>query len=480
MNLRLTLTALALAGVVCAPSSAYAAGTLGLGEAIAIAQRNNLSVAASDAKIAQAKSQINQTYAGLYPQLTLTSSAVNYNIIDSNALIGGLGGMGGLGGGLGGGLSGATGMGGSFGLIQNSLSVSQVLFDGFQTASALKIADASVKMSELDRSNQLRKSAYDTARGYLQVLKASSLREVALRAVEQSQSHLEVARIKERAGTGTRFDVLQAEAQLANVQGQLRSVTNTVELARLSLGTTMGEPVGDRRLAPDLALPRLEATMDLNLQDAVENRPEFQTLVLKRRIDEATVDLNRKANLPKAQAQAQYSQQGLGTGRNFMLMAGLSWTVLDWGKAEAKVSASTLDLAQTDLSIESARRNLSMDVQSSLLNRQDARDRVAIAQKGLQVSQESHRMSQVRYSAGVGTGYEVIDAQTQLVQAQNNYVQATYDLQSAEVGLAQALGVDLSEAVNRKSAAQPKGSSELSMNSPELSKNSPELSKKGY
>ncbi|MNY10694.1 copper/silver efflux system outer membrane protein CusC [compost metagenome] len=157
-----------------------------------------------------------------------------------------------------------------------------------------------------------------------------------------------------------------------------------------------------------------------------------------------------------------------------MLMAGLSWTVLDWGKADAKVSSSELDLAQTDFNLESARRNLSMDVQSSLLSRQDARDRVAISQKGLQVSQESYRMAQVRYNAGVGTGYEVIDAQTQLVQAQNNYVQATYDLQAAEVGLAQALGVDLSAAVN--SAAQPKSGLALTKNSPEL-KNSPALTK---
>lgn len=58
-------------------------------------------------------------------------------------------------------------------------------------------------------------------------------------------------------------------------------------------------------------------------------------------------------------------------------------------------------------------------------------------------------MAQVRYNAGVGTGYEVIDAQTALVQAQNTYVQANYDRQRAEVRLAEALGVEIGPITER-------------------------------
>lgn len=445
------LTAVALAAFV--QPAAFAQEVLTFGEAIAIAQDNSLAVRASQSKLAQSETQIQQTYAGLYPQLSLTSSALSYRQIDSSGGLGagGLGGLGGLGGfgGLGGlgGLGGFGGAGGTYNLVQTSLSLTQILFDGFQTADALKIADASVQLNRVDIANQRRKAGYDAANAYLQVLRAEGLREVALRAVQQAQSHVESAQIRERAGTGTRFDVLQAESQLANVQGQLRSTTNGVELARLSLANVLGMPVSNRQLSSAVNLPSIGYGLEDDPAPAIANRAELQSLQLKRRIDEATIDLNRKANYPKAQAQLQYQQQGLGTSRTLMALAGVQWNLIDWGKADVKVRASEQDLRQTDLNIELARRQLAIDVQSALLSRQDAKDRLTIAQRGLQLSQESYRMAQVRYNAGVGTGYEVIDAQTMLVQAQNTYVQANNDLQAAEVRVAQALGVDLGTAI---------------------------------
>lgn len=435
--------ALAFSTLLAAP--AFCQEVLRLDEAIGTAQRNSLTVAVSEAKLAQAKSQISQTYAGLYPQVSLSSSAMSYRQIDSNAISsfgGGLGGMSSLG------AMGTTG--GAFNLVQNSVTVSQTLFDGLLTADALRIGDASVQMGTLERASQLRKTGYDVSNAFFQVLRTERLREVALGAVKQAQAHVESAQIRKRAGTGTQFEVLQAEAQLANVQGALRSATNNVDLSRLSLSNQLGEPLGNRALSQAFALPSVEFRMEDSLDPAIENRSELQNLRLKRRIDEANVSLNRKANYPKAQAQAQYSQQGLGTGRSLSLTAGLSWNLIDWGKADTKVLSSLQDLRQTELTIELMRRNLATDIQGALLARQDAHDRVAIAQKGLQVSQESFRMANVRYDAGVGTGYEVIDAMAMLIQSQNTYVQASYDLQLAEVRLSQALGLDLSQALAQK------------------------------
>lgn len=437
---------LALLLILSTPGRAGAEEVLGLSQAITTAQQNSLAVATSESKLLQARTQIDQTYSGLYPQLSLSTNGSSNRQIDSGALpsLGGGGSLASLAA-----LFGGAG-GGASNMIQTSLSVSQVLFDGFQTADALRLADASVKMSEVDRSNQWRKAGYDAANSYMQVLRAQGLYEVSLKSVSQARAHVETARLREHAGTGTRFEVLQAESQLANVQGQLRSAMNGVELARLALGNALGEPLGNRTLAQAVSLPSLEFNLESELSPALENRPELQTLLLKRRMDEANLDLNRKANYPKAQAQAQYSQQGLGTGRSLMVAAGLTWTLVDWGKADAKVSASRQDLRQTDLNLELTRRVLASDIQSALFSRQDARDRLLIAQKGLQVSQETFHMAQIRYNAGVGTGYDVIDAQAMLVQAQNNYVQANYDVQSAEIRLAQALGMDLGQVLAQK------------------------------
>ncbi|MBU6430145.1 MAG: TolC family protein, partial [Cyanobacteria bacterium REEB65] len=237
--------------------------------------------------------------------------------------------------------------------------------------------------------------------------------------------------------------VLQADAQVAAEEGQLRSAQNTLDLARLQLANLLGEPLGSRTVDPAAQVPTARIGSAVNLTSLVDCRPEVQTLLLDRRIQEATVDLDRKANYPKAQVQAQYSQYTFTSGRSFMVDAGLSWPLVDWGKADQKARSAELDLRQTDLQLAQARRNLATDIEGAILSRQDARDRVHIAVRGLQSAQEAYRMAEVRYRAGVGTGYEVIDAQTALLSAQITYVQASYQLQASEIQLAQALNVDL-------------------------------------
>ncbi len=426
--------ALALGALIATAAPAAAAEKLTLAEAAQLALRYSPTLAASEAKLAQAHLQIAQTSAGLYPQVALSASALNYRQLDANAISS-------FGGGLGGAnLGGLAPAGGSFNLMQTGLSVTQTLFDGFQTADALAIADATVKLGEVDRANQRRKAVYDTAGAYVSVLRAERLRENAADAARQAEAHVAAARLREKAGSGTRFEVLQAETQLASVKGQVRAADNAVALARLALGNLLGEAVGDRPLE-DVALPPQPPA---DPGEAVERRPEVQSLVWKRQLDGATVDLNRKANFPRATLNGSYNQQGFTSGRSLSVTAGLQWNLIDWGKAGAKVAQSEKDLLQTELTLAQVRRNLGTDVQGARLSRQDARDRLDIAARGAELAREAYRMAEVRHTAGIGTGYDVIDAQAALLQAENAQAQAKYDIQAAEIRLAQALGVELS------------------------------------
>jgi len=55
-------------------------------------------------------------------------------------------------------------------------------------------------------------------------------------------------------------------------------------------------------------------------------------------------------------------------------------------------------------------------------------------------AQEALRLANVRYRAGVGTQLDVYNAQTALVQAESNQVNATYDYLGALANLTRALG----------------------------------------
>ena len=58
-------------------------------------------------------------------------------------------------------------------------------------------------------------------------------------------------------------------------------------------------------------------------------------------------------------------------------------------------------------------------------------------------SQEDYKIAQVRYSAGVGTNLDVIDAQVALTTAQTNYIQALYDYNTSKASLDKAMGIQV-------------------------------------
>ncbi|HEY9764863.1 MAG TPA: TolC family protein, partial [Chroococcales cyanobacterium] len=134
------------AGVlILALQSPSMAATFTLREALDLSLQKNLSIRDAQLKKAGAEEKVNEIVGGAYPQLSMTTSAMGINMMDSSSASSLSMGLGGLGGGLGGigglgGLSGLGSGGNSFSLMQTSFSLNQVLFDGFRTKDGLALA----------------------------------------------------------------------------------------------------------------------------------------------------------------------------------------------------------------------------------------------------------------------------------------------------------------------------------------------------
>lgn len=83
------------------------------------------------------------------------------------------------------------------------------------------------------------------------------------------------------------------------------------------------------------------------------------------------------------------------------------------------------------------------DVQSAYLNLRAAEQTISSAKVAVEEGQESFRIASLRYRAGVGSNLDVLDAETSLTTARNNYVQALYNYNIYVATLEQAVGVPL-------------------------------------
>ena len=87
-----------------------------------------------------------------------------------------------------------------------------------------------------------------------------------------------------------------------------------------------------------------------------------------------------------------------------------------------------------------------LEVQDAWLTLGTARSRVAATEKAVEQAQENLRLERLRYSEGVGTSTEVLDAVSLLTTAEQNRLDARYDVTDARALLDFAVGRDLTAA----------------------------------
>ncbi|MBA3858791.1 MAG: hypothetical protein C0507_17945 [Cyanobacteria bacterium PR.3.49] len=164
---------------------------------------------------------------------------------------------------------------------------------------------------------QLKVSVNDTllevARQYYNMIRNQALLQIQTRAVEVSKAQVTLNQQLQRAGTGTKFQVLQAETQLARDEQNL--LTQQVELRRtaIRLATTLNlnNSVNLLSLEPEVRKVRLlDPNIDVNriIALTILNRPEL------RQFEELRLAARRQVQVAAAPLYPRFSFFGTITG----------------------------------------------------------------------------------------------------------------------------------------------------------------------
>ena len=99
-----------------------------------------------------------------------------------------------------------------------------------------------------------------------------------------------------------------------------------------------------------------------------------------------------------------------------------------------------------------AQESAQLDVQTAYLRLQAAEQNIKTSKVAVEQAQEDYKIAQVRYSAGVGTNLDVMDADEKLTSARTNYYTALYNYNTSKAALDKAMGkpVDLDITSYRK------------------------------
>lgn len=328
----------------------------------------------------------------------------------------------------------------------NSASISLPLYTGGRAEGL--IGQAKLNLGSADQGVSLSKQQLklDATSAYFGLLQARNMVQLNQESVDRLAAHLQNVQLQYEVGTVAKTDVLRSEVELANAQQNLIKAQNGYDLAVASLNNVIGMPLDTEiKVKEELKYSKFNTSLEDSIKYAMEKRPDYIQAttgidVAKKGVDVAKAGLRPSVTLTGYQDWNDQDFPG-NDNNNWGVALTASMNILDSGLTHGKVKQAEAGL---DKAAEQARQKkdaVQLEVRSSYLNMQEAEKRIETSQVAVDKAEEDYKIAQVRYSAGVGTNLDVIDAQVALTQAKTNYVQALYDHNTSKAQLEKAMGV---------------------------------------
>ena len=258
------------------------------------------------------------------------------------------------------------------------------------------------------------------------------------------------------AGFAEQLDVDRIELSLATLRTERDNLERQREVVVNALKLVMGMPVTESiDLSDDLTqLLGAYADADLGAEVNFMNRPEYVQLLRGRDLSALDVELNSKTWMPSINGFIEYQpgwQGGFGnkSDANFKkwyfipsAIAGISVTVPIWdgGSSKARRERAIIGVQTIDIQKKTLENAITLEVENARKLLLNARERVQSQQKNLDLAQRIYDTTQKKYKAGIGSSFEITQAEQQLYNAQQLLIQAQYDLLTAREALRKALG----------------------------------------
>jgi len=330
--------------------------------------------------------------------------------------------------------------------FNGSVGVNYNLFTNGRVQADIRAAENNVRLREVEVNRVQQTIRINIVRAYYNLQNADEQVRIRQKSVENNTRSLQDTQALERAGVGTKFDVLQAEVQLADAQQALQQAIGDQYNNRRNLARLLEFPANVDLSAADPIVQTQDwaLTLEDTIITALKNRSDLDSTRLQKLIAQERARSLQAQLGPQVSVFANYgfadnfSQFG-GIGLGYALGARLNLSLFDGGVAQARVNQTLADQAIADNQFEQTINQIRFEVEQAFSNLQSNRQQIQTASKAVESATEALRLARLRLSAGVGTQLEVIRAEEDLVRAEVNKLRAIVNFNQAIADLQRAI-----------------------------------------
>lgn len=307
------------------------------------------------------------------------------------------------------------------------------------------------RLSELDAENNKENLIYNISTSYYKILVAQRKLGLLNLNKEQFEKILKVTELQAAQGVTKKVDVKQVQVNLNNVLSQISTTENDLTLAKNTLKNNMG-----LRLTAELLLTDTARWLDNS--PVLHNYGEFNyagTISYQQQKTQIELyDINAKSIkneiFPVLSAFGRYGANGFGAngiGDAYKPLLDysaigvkLSWSVFTGFRRDSRYKQAIIDR-------ENAIENFTLNEQLQNLQFQNAGAAVGRAQStiitnksNMELASEVYQNTTLQYSQGIANLSDLLNAELNYREAQNNYINSLLDYYIADLDVRKSNG----------------------------------------
>ncbi len=343
---------------------------------------------------------------------------------------------------------------GAFNATIGGATISKKIFGGFAEKSAEKSAELLAKASRLDAQRNRSELVYTVTDAYYNIVKLIRSTAVIEQNIRQFDEREREARNLEKEGVVTANEVLKIQLQKNNLNLSRLQVDKARQTALYNFNLLLGLP-DDQSVTVDTTLANPAAmTQQLGalLTQAQQVRPEVEANAL--RVQSAQEQLRNTKS-------AMYPHLGVSAGYNYInpsarlipqansfisawnVGAGLSYNIGSLYNMKGRVNTAKTAIDQATIQGQQQADQIRSEVVTAYNNYQLALEQQSVIRTAVGQAQENYRLTESRFRNGLVGSTDLLEADSFLLQAQLNVINATVDAQLAYQRLLKATGTNL-------------------------------------
>lgn len=415
-------------------NQSYCQGTLTLKDAIAITLSNNfsISIAHNKSKIAENNSTIGN--AGFLPTLdatgsyTKSSNNTKQEYFDSRTI---------------------DRTGAKSTNINAGVSLNWTIFDGLAMFGNINMLKELKKIGKANFKSEVENNVADVTETYYNLIREKQVLDVLRETITISEERVRIAQSKKDVGSGSKFDLRQAQVDLNEDKSNLLKEELTYEQLKVSLNQLMGRDVNTDFGVKDTILVNENLNLDKLKDLALLRNTDLDIAKRSLNLSEINLNLARSEWFPNISLVGGYnytnseSQAGfVKSNKNYSLNYGISasFNLFNGLNTSRKIENAEIEIENSKLNYGFVKTGIEANLLNTYKKYLNSLQLVNLEEENLTIALESVDIALERLKLGNITPLEFRETQQKLINAKSRLVSAQYDAKSAETELLRLSG----------------------------------------